>query len=112
MQISVVVASLGRPSEITSLLNLLNQQVLPPSRVVLSVERSEDLPSNLSSSIYVVYGSRGASIQRNRGIELALGGCDWWPFWTMTMSRAKHFSQAPRRCLPLIQTSPEQRGLC
>ena len=91
MQISVVIASLGRPSEIKSLADLLHRQVHQPNRVILSVERPEDVPDDLPPHIEIIYGSRGASVQRNRGIDLALGGCDLVAFLDDDYVPSKYF---------------------
>jgi GT2 family glycosyltransferase len=76
MRIAVVVATLGRPQEVGQLLERLARQTLPPCVIVLSVESDADLPPRLSDHVQVVTGPRGASAQRNRGIDLVHGECD------------------------------------
>jgi GT2 family glycosyltransferase len=49
---------------------------LKASLVVLSVERSSDLPERLPSGVQVIMGCRGLTIQRNRGLDRAIGNSD------------------------------------
>ena len=76
-RIAVVVASLNRAEEIGYLLDRLRAQTLKPSKIVLSVTGSNDLPQNLTEDVVVVMGSKGLPVQRNRGLDaLAPDGCD------------------------------------
>jgi GT2 family glycosyltransferase len=69
-----VIASTGRPAEVGQLLGHLAQQTHQVSKVVLSVVNSSDLPAEIPPGILIVSGDKGATSQRNRGLELVL--CD------------------------------------
>jgi GT2 family glycosyltransferase len=76
-RVVVVVASLGRPKELSSLLTHLETQSIKPSRVILSVTDRADAPATLGANVEVLVGRKGLAPQRNLGMELALaGGCD------------------------------------
>ncbi|MDB5059205.1 MAG: hypothetical protein JWO59_2677 [Chloroflexi bacterium] len=76
-RVVVVVASLGRPEELSTLLAHLDNQSVKPSQVILSVTDRADAPASVGANVEVVVGPKGSSPQRNLGIELALaGGCD------------------------------------
>lgn len=72
LKIAVVVASLGRPVEVRQLLDRLRLQTLKPSLVVLSVTKTSDIPEQLEDDVRVLMGTPGSSVQRNRGIDIAL----------------------------------------
>jgi len=72
LKIAVVVATLGRPAEVGDLLETLGRQTVPPDTIVLSVTKSEDLPSQLPEGAIVITGSKGLPAQRNRGMKPAL----------------------------------------
>ena len=76
MKISIVVASLGRPKDLSYLLETLRHQTKAPNQIILSVESAADLPRPLDGSVDVTFGPRGACAQRNRGIEVAIGDSD------------------------------------
>ncbi len=76
MKIAVIVASVNRGAEIGQLLAQLDRQSLPPSAIILSVEKPEDLPVPLDPAVQVVMGRKGLTAQRNRGLELALPASD------------------------------------
>lgn len=76
-KIAVVVASLGRPAQITELHRELMRQTLPPAAVVYSVTCARDLPADggLDDAI-VVFGAKGATVQRNVGIQAVVADHD------------------------------------
>jgi GT2 family glycosyltransferase len=76
MRIAVVVATLGRPTEVGQLLAALQIQTHPPSAILLSVTADTDLPPALAPSVQVVKGAKGLTAQRNRGLALVLDSCD------------------------------------
>jgi GT2 family glycosyltransferase len=75
-RIAVIVASIGRSEEIGQLLQNLEQQTYLPSSIVLSVEKTSDLPGNIDPAVYVIMGPRGLPVQRNRGMEHVLRDSD------------------------------------
>jgi len=75
-RVCVIVASICRGEEIGQLLERLEQQTLKASLVVLSVERSSDLPERVPTGVQIIMGRRGLTIQRNRGLDRAIGSSD------------------------------------
>jgi GT2 family glycosyltransferase len=76
---AVIIASVGRPELVQSLLVELSLQSHLPSQVIVSVPTVADLPpSNTGTSLYVtaVVGSRGASAQRNAAMAKLDVGTD------------------------------------
>jgi GT2 family glycosyltransferase len=71
-----VIASTGRPQEVGQLLEHLARQTYPPAKVVVSVVSDKDLPADISPDVLVVTGDKGATMQRNRGMEPILGDND------------------------------------
>jgi GT2 family glycosyltransferase len=77
VRVGVAIASYKRPQDLTDLLIRLNEQSLPPSRVILSVTGEGDLPSDTANmAVSVIYGAPGLCAQRNRALELLTGDCD------------------------------------
>lgn len=72
IRVAVIVASLGRPASLSQLLARLLIQTTPPHRVILSVEKEQDIPdlSDMTLPIEVVFGPRGSSAQRNRALDM------------------------------------------
>src|SRR5262249_8302218 len=81
LRIAVVVASLGRPGELDQLISALESQTYPPSAVVLSVTKNDDLPPTLPAHAQVVIGSKGLTAQRNRGMTMVLDSSDLIAFF-------------------------------
>jgi hypothetical protein len=72
LKIAVVIASLGRPGNVATLLRALSQQSLLPSQVILSIEKDADAPPKEqlpALNVNYVLGPRGMTAQRNRGLE-------------------------------------------
>ena len=75
----VVVATKGRPQAVSRLLQVLEQQTLPPSVVVLSATEVADLGGarfDTWLNVEVLFGSPGTSIQRNRALDTLRQRCD------------------------------------
>lgn len=74
-QITVAIASLGRPDAVATALRSLDRQTRVPDRIILSVTKEGDLPDDLDRSrVEVVTGSAGLPRQRNRAVDLAVQG--------------------------------------
>jgi glycosyltransferase involved in cell wall biosynthesis len=71
LKISVVIASLGRPQNIAALLASLAAQSQLPAQVILSMETTGDTPPDADYPFVVekIFGLRGSSAQRNRGLD-------------------------------------------
>jgi len=70
-RVCVIVATVGRPEALRTLLGHLQRQTLQPQSVILSIEKAEDCPAldGLTIPIKAVYGPRGLCQQRNRGLD-------------------------------------------
>ncbi len=70
-KLAVIVASLGRPDNLRVLLERLAVQTRKPDQVLLSLEKPEDASSyeDIPLSVEVIYGPRGLTRQRNRGLN-------------------------------------------
>jgi GT2 family glycosyltransferase len=71
LSVAVIIASLGRPQNVSILLNLLAAQSQLPAQVILSMETNADAPPDADYPFAVekVFGHRGSSVQRNRGLD-------------------------------------------
>ncbi len=76
MNVAVIVASVSRGEEIGQLLAQLARQTLLPVKIILSVERQEDLPAVLDPLVQIVMGRKGLTAQRNRGLDALQGAAD------------------------------------
>lgn len=76
--IAVVIASLGRPKNVASLLDRLAGQSLLPDQVVLSMESPADAPPEADYPFVLkrIFGPRGSCQQRNRGLDCLQPGID------------------------------------
>jgi GT2 family glycosyltransferase len=74
-RIAVVIASRGRPLEVSYALHALKTQTMPPSNIVLSVESPADIPPH-DGEVTSITGPSGLTRQRNRGMELVLANSD------------------------------------
>ena len=81
MKVAVIVASVNRGEEIGQLLIQLARQTLLPGKIILSVERKEDLPPDLDPAIDVIMGPKGLTGQRNRGLDALQGMADVLVFY-------------------------------
>jgi hypothetical protein len=68
---AVVIATKGRRQALSRLLQILEQQTLPPSLVVISATEDADVDGELPTwmNVDVIFGSPGTSIQRNRALD-------------------------------------------
>lgn len=71
MRIGVIIASLGRPENVAVLLTRLANQSVMPAQVILSMESAADAPPDRDWPFAVekIFGPRGSSVQRNRGLD-------------------------------------------
>ncbi|WP_417585474.1 glycosyltransferase family 2 protein [Pelagibacterium sp.] len=72
LKIAVIIASIGRPGNVATLLRILSQQSVLPSQVILSIEKDVDAPPQEQLpglNVKYVLGPRGMTAQRNRGLE-------------------------------------------
>lgn len=72
LKVAVIVASLGRPQNVAALLEALAHQTLLPVQVVLSMESAADAPPERDDypfTVTQVFGPRGMTVQRNRGLD-------------------------------------------
>ena len=76
MNVAVIVASVNRGEEVGQLLAQLNRQTLRPAKIILSVERKEDLPGVVDPLAQVIMGRRGLTAQRNRGLDALQDAAD------------------------------------
>jgi GT2 family glycosyltransferase len=76
VNVAVIVASVSRGEEIGQLLAQLARQTLLPVKIILSVERQEDLPALLDPRVQIVMGRKGLTAQRNRGLDALQGAAD------------------------------------
>jgi len=74
--VAVVIATLGRPASAAALLTRLAQQTVPPVQVILSMETEADAPPIADHPFEVVrvFGPRGMTVQRNRGLDQLASG--------------------------------------
>lgn len=80
-RIAVVIASLGRPEALADCLQALSVQTRQADRIILSVTAEADLPAQEHlDGVEVIIGSKGSSIQRNRGIDAVIGDCAYVAF--------------------------------
>ncbi len=107
MKVGVVLASLGRAKELEDMVSDLRRQSLPPSVIILSLEKVEDAPPGLSKDIEVVLGPRGLCAQRNRGLAALAGRCDVVVFYDDDFVPSAH---ALRRISALFAAHPDIAG--
>ncbi|MCW1382721.1 oligosaccharide flippase family protein [Novosphingobium sp. KCTC 2891] len=73
LRVAVVIASIGRPTDLGHAVRRLLDQTLPPSRIILSVVADTDVPPGLPPVIEVVRGPRGLPAQRNTSLRALAG---------------------------------------
>jgi GT2 family glycosyltransferase len=78
LKTAVIIATKGRPQEVSNLLATLALQTVAPDLVVVSACDSSDIASNaiLAKNVEVIFGPPGLPAQRNRALTLALQKCD------------------------------------
>ena len=81
MRIAVVVATIGRPAEVSELLRQLLAQTHPASAIIISINETQDLPPEIPDGVQIVAGPKGLPAQRNRGMAKVLSDCDLLAFF-------------------------------
>jgi GT2 family glycosyltransferase len=70
MNIVVVIATRGRPEEVSQAVTLLKRQTLAPSAIILSVEKASDVGKLIDDPLLtVIFGIPGLCAQRNRALD-------------------------------------------
>lgn len=74
----VIIATKGRPQEVSNLLDTLAlQTVLPDMIVVSACDPSDIAPSSvIAKNVEIIFGPPGSSVQRNRALSLVSGKGD------------------------------------
>jgi glycosyltransferase involved in cell wall biosynthesis len=77
MKTVVIIATKGRPQEVSNLIGALGRQSVRPDKIVVSAcEPSDTAQIAADDNLKIVFGSPGSSVQRNRGLSLVRGKCD------------------------------------
>lgn len=77
MKTVVIIATKGRPQEVSNLVDALARQTVLPEKIVISAcDQTDVAPIRASGNFEIVFGSPGSSVQRNRGLSLARGNYD------------------------------------
>jgi hypothetical protein len=76
MRIGVIVATSGRATQVMQATARLKDQTMLPSSILISAVTERDVPPEPGQGVDVIYGSAGLCAQRNRALEVLLGGCD------------------------------------
>jgi len=108
--VSVIIASLGRRDAIRLLLERLKMQTVPPAEIIISLESQEDCPrySDLELPVKTIFGPRGSSVQRNRGIDRASKSTEFIVFLDDDYVPSKYFIEG---LLKGFEAFPEASGL-
>ncbi len=81
-RLAVVIATAGRPDAVVDCLAGLRAQTRRADRTIISVSCESDLPvPEALEGVETVMGSKGATLQRNRGLEMVLSDCDFVAFF-------------------------------
>jgi glycosyltransferase involved in cell wall biosynthesis len=80
---AVIIATKGRPQEVSNLLDTLTQQTVRPDIIVVSAcDRSDLMPSSVGAkNVEVLFGPPGLAAQRNRALSSVQGRCDFVIFF-------------------------------
>jgi hypothetical protein len=107
---AVVVATKGRPQAVHRLLQLLEQQTLPPSLIVVSATEEADLGSKIDTrmNVEVMLGSPGTSIQRNRALDRLQQRCDVVFFFDDDFVPSRHWIE---RTVRVFGIDPSVAGM-
>ena len=105
---AVVVATKGRPQAVNRLLQLLEQQTLPPSLVIISATEIADVGTQLNTgmNLNVILGSPGTSIQRNRALDGLQDSCDVVVFFDDDFVPSRHWIERT------VRVFRDRRGGC
>ena len=74
----VIIATKGRPQEVSNLLETLEQQTIRPDKIVVSACEPNDIAKGLAipENAEVLFGPPGLPAQRNRALSSVSGKCD------------------------------------
>jgi hypothetical protein len=74
----VIIATKGRPEEVSNLLETLARQTIRPNKIVVSACEPNDIAHGLvlPENAEVLFGPPGLPAQRNRALALVRGKCD------------------------------------
>jgi GT2 family glycosyltransferase len=74
----VIIATKGRPQQVSNLIDALALQTVPPERIVVSASDRDDIDHNraIAKNVEIIFGPPGSSIQRNRALSLVRGKSD------------------------------------
>jgi GT2 family glycosyltransferase len=75
---AVIIATKGRPHEVSNLIGILASQTILPDMIVVSACDRSDLPQGtvVAENVEVIFGSPGSSAQRNRALSRIHGKAD------------------------------------
>jgi glycosyltransferase involved in cell wall biosynthesis len=78
LKTAVIIATKGRPQEVSNLLDTLALQTVPPDMIIVSAcDRSDVAQSNVAAkNVAVLFGPPGLPAQRNRALSSVRGKCD------------------------------------
>jgi glycosyltransferase involved in cell wall biosynthesis len=77
MKTAVIIATKGRPQEVSNLIGALARQTVLPDKIIVSAcDHSDTAQMAADKNLEVVFGSPGSSVQRNRGLSLVRGRYD------------------------------------
>jgi GT2 family glycosyltransferase len=77
LRTGVIIATIGRPELVAPMLAALEHQTRPPDRIVISATKPADVDLGATDGrAEVLYGEKGLTRQRNRGLDLIEADCD------------------------------------
>lgn len=91
MKIAVVVASVGRPTELARWVDHVRRQTLEPAALIFSVAEAADLPPDFQSEhARIIMGPRGSAHQRNAGLAACSADTDIVAFFDDDYVPSRH----------------------
>jgi hypothetical protein len=77
-RIAVVIASVGRPTELGRWIDHARRQTVQPTSLIYAVTKPQDLPpgEQIPENVTVLFCDPGLPIQRNAGLDTAIGSSD------------------------------------
>ncbi|WP_242140357.1 glycosyltransferase [Sphingomonas sp. TREG-RG-20F-R18-01] len=78
LSLAIVIASVGRPGVLAQWKERIADQTSPPDLLYMVVSAPADLPDGgqFPAGCEVIFSAKGSSVQRNAGLEQALGNAD------------------------------------
>src|SRR5690348_12333570 len=78
LSVAIVIATRGRPKEVSNLLNALALQTVAPELIVVSACDQGDVDLDLipAKNIEILFGDPGLTAQRNRALSIVYGNYD------------------------------------